>query len=197
MQRLPKQFFKEHPLMQRSPAAIVYFRIESDADAKIEDTMKQILGQESYDRRMAQIAAEGETIEALTTSEALVSMLRKAFDPLNLPVLCKKAIAMGEDAFSAILHRYKTSFQDAYLEAAVFILAKADPAYTKQLLAQYADIRNPYAQSLACLLFGMQKLEEAVSLLMAEYEKMAKNKEDPMLCQGPLLGLYILNDQAE
>lgn len=196
MQNLSKQFKQQNPLNKRSPAAIVHFRIKSDADAALQEALKQALGTEAYEKRMAPILEERARIAALETGEALVSILRKRFYPENLPALSDRANALGGEAMAAILRRLKTSCQDIYLESAVYVLAKAAPQYTAQLLADYADIRNPYAKSLACLLFGMQKLEESDALLRQEYAAMKNSKEDPMLCQGPLLGLYILHDQT-
>lgn len=197
MQNLSKQFKQQNPLDKRSPAAIVHFRIESNADAALQDALKQELGSEAYEKRMAPILEERSRIAALDFGEALVSLLRKQFYPENLSAICDRANTLGGEAMAAILRRLKTSYQDIYIESAIYVLAKADPQYAKQLLADYADIRNPYAKSLACLLFGMQKLEESDALLQKEYEAMRKHTDDPALCQGPLLGLYILHDQAE
>ena len=63
-----------------------------------------------------------------------------------------------------ILKRYKTTFQTCFVETAVRILGNTD-----ELWKHYKEIRNPYAQSMACLLFGTHELKEAVPLLLAEY----------------------------
>ncbi len=83
-----------------------------------------------------------------------------------------------------ILKRYKTTFQTCFVETAVRILGNTD-----ELWKHYKEIRNPYAQSMACLLFGTHELKEAVPLLLAEYERMKKEYPEESYNQGPLLAL--------
>lgn len=65
-----------------------------------------------------------------------------------------------------------------------------------QLKTLYPEIRNPYAQSMACLVFGIQKQEDTLPLLLAEYQRLKKEFPEESLCQGPLLAIYILYDKA-
>ena len=59
----------------------------------------------------------------------------------------------------------------------------------------YGEIRNPYAQSMACLIFGMRKQEDMLPLLLKEYQRMKEAPGEEKLCQGPLLAIYILFDE--
>ena len=74
--------------------------------------------------------------------------------------------------------------------------ANAEVSCMEQLKAIYPDIRNPYAQSKACLLFGMRKQTDTLPLLLREYERMKKSYPDESFAEGPLLGIYLLFDKA-
>ena len=95
-----------------------------------------------------------------------------------------------------ILKRYKTTFQTCFVETAVRILGNTDRQYTIELWKHYKEIRNPSAQSMACLLFGTHELKEAVPLLLAEYERMKKEYPEESFNQGPLLALYKICGEA-
>ena len=54
------------------------------------------------------------------------------------------------------------------------------------------DIRDPYARSMACVVFGMHDCEEMIPMLLREYERFRKDYPDEEYEQGPLLALYQL-----
>ena len=95
-----------------------------------------------------------------------------------------------------MLRRLRTSFQEKFVETAVYTLAHAEQAYVDQLIEMYSEIRNPYAQSMACLVFGVQEREDTVELLLREYERLKKDYPEESYCQGPLLAIYILYGDA-
>ena len=64
------------------------------------------------------------------------------------------------------------------------------------LFEMYEEIRNPYAQSMACVVFGVQRIERADSLLLNEFKRMKKEYPQESLFQGPLLGLHILYEKV-
>ena len=71
-----------------------------------------------------------------------------------------------------------------------------DTSCMEQMKAIYPNIRNPYAQSKACLLFGMRKQTDTLPLLLREYERMKKSYPHDSFAEGPLLGIYLLFDKA-
>lgn len=103
---------------------------------------------------------------------------------------------MPAETMPPLLRRFRTSGQDILIETASHAFAHAEPIYIDQLITMYSEIRNPYAQCLACLVFGIQKREEILPLLLREYERLRRAYPEEDYCQGPLLSIYILDGKA-
>lgn len=187
---LPKEFFRNHPLDEISAAGLAYAEMTTELDTLL--SQKDGLSGKMNSRHRALIEQERENIAHIENAEAVVSFMRKNFDLLNQALLVQKALSMEEQVLPLLLRRYQTSFQDVFVETAANVIVRAEERYSRQLMERYPTIRNPYAMSLACLIFGVKKLENAAPLLLAEYERMKKEYRKENLCQGPLLGLYVL-----
>ena len=196
MEKLPKSFFKKNPLDKMSTAIIADFSLSIQFNDKLHAEMEKILGEHISDERHIKIAKDREEVEKLDSGEAVITYMRKDHDNVADPMFCKKALTMEAEAAPLIVKRYKTTGQDRFVELAFRILAKADKKYARQLFEEYREIRDPYAQAMACLLFGEHEMEEAVPLLLKEYERFKKEYPDESLNQAPLLALYILHGEA-
>lgn len=193
---LPKNFFKDNPLDQMSTPQIAYFSMTAGFNDKLQNAMWGILEGELDPQRKAKIEAEKTEIARLETGDAVVKFIRNDYDIINREALCKKALTMQAEVVPPLLSRFQTSFQDGLVENAVYILAHAEQEYVDQLIAIYPKIRNPYAQSMACLVFGVQGREDVLPLLLDEYRRMKIEDAEGKLCQGPLLAIYILSGRA-
>lgn len=193
---LPKNFFKDNPLDQLSAAQIAYFAMTAGFEEKFRDIVQNVLDETLASGRKAQIAAEAAAISRLETGDEIVKFMRSDYDIANREILCKKALTMQAKVVPSMLHRLRTSFQEKFVETAVYTLAHAEQAYVDQLIEMYSEIRNPYAQSMACLVFGVQEREDTVELLLREYERLKKDYPEESYCQGPLLAIYILYGDA-
>lgn len=71
-------------------------------------------------------------------------------------------------AVPLLLKRYRTCALDQFIEAAMSVLAAGEKGYMQVLRDMYADIRDPYARACACLVFGMQGMED-IPFLLHEY----------------------------
>ena len=118
--------------------------------------------------------------------------MRKGYDVLVDSLLCKKVLSLIDDAGPHIVKRYKTTGQDSFIELAFRILVHADKRYAEELLGMYHDIRNPYAQAMACLLFGEHNMKSSASFLLKEYKRFQTDYPSESFDQFPLLALYIL-----
>lgn len=145
--------------------------------------------------RTEKIKEEKKKIDQLDSGEAVVRYMRRGCDGMNRITLTNKTLAMQDEALPLVLERFRTSWQDKFIDAAVCAFAKCERVYIDQLKAMYSEIRNPYAQSLACLIFGMRKCEDTLPLLLSEYERMKREYTDESFCQGPLLAIYLLYDK--
>ena len=193
---LPKRFFKDNPIEELSAANLCHFKMmlarKAEAQQMVEDKVSMVITPE----RRARIAEEKKNIAALSTGEEVVAFIRRKYDIVNQSLLCQKVLSMQEQAIPLILRRYSTTLQDMFVDTAVQILAQAEKHYAEALLEMYSDIRDPYAKSMACLVFGVQHLEQAAPLLYEEYKRMKREYTKESLCQGPLLGLYVLYGKA-
>lgn len=191
---LPRKFFKNNPLKMMSHARVAYYMMSLDFSECLTPMLNEELEKDSSVQRVEKIEKEREKISSLENGEAVVEFIRHGFDIANGKALFKKALSMPEEVFPLLLRRFRTSFQDEFVDPAVHLLAQADEIYIDQLIAMYPEIRNPYAQSMACLIFGIRMREDTLPLLLSEYERMQKDPDQDM-CQGPLLALYLLYDQ--
>ena len=196
MEKLPKSFFKKNPLEQMSTAIIADFSLTVEFNDRLHAEMEKILDEHISDERHIKIAKDKEEVEHLDNGEAVITYMRKDHDNVADPMFCKKALTMEAEVAPLILKRYKTTGQDRFVELAFRILAKADIKYARQLFEEYREIRDPYAQAMACLLFGEHEMEDAVPLLLKEYERFKKEYPDESLNQAPLLALHILYGEA-
>ena len=191
-----KSFFKQNPLDKMSAATIADYSLSTlfldDLNAEIE----KIINSQIMDERKERILADKIAAEQLTSGEDVVTYMRKNHDNLADPVFCKRALMLEAEAAPLIVKRYKTSAQDRFIELAFRVLAKADKKYAQQLFYEYKEIRNPYAQSMACLLFGEHEMEESVPLLIQEYKRFKQSYPKESFNQAPLLALYILYGEA-
>lgn len=82
------------------------------------------------------------------------------------------------------------------MDSIPYILGHAEREYVDQLIEMYPEIRNPYAQSMACVALGVQEREDTLPLLLREYERLKRQYPEESYCQGPLLAIYILYGKA-
>lgn len=189
---LPKNFFRDHPLDEMSAPLIAHFSMTAGFQENLQAAMREVLEGELEPARKAKIREEQEQISRLETGEEAVKFIRSGYDIVNRDLLCKKLLAMQAEVMPPLLRRFRTSLQDSVTETAVYILGHAEREYVDQLIAMYPEIRSPYAQGMACVALGVQEREDALPLLLREYERLKREYPEESYCQGPLLAIYIL-----
>ena len=191
--RPDKAFFKAHPLEKLSAAmfqdASLVMDFSEELYQKTTDTVVNGLLDNS---RREQLSADLSLIADLDSGEAVVRYMRQKHDPFANYDLYQKALSMEEEICPLIVRRYMTTAQEHFIDSAFRILAKADVKYAEGLLENYREIRNPYAQATACLLFGEHKMENAIPLLLKEYARFSAVYPDESYDQSPLLALYLI-----
>lgn len=193
---LPKNFFRNNPLNELSAANLSFISMFAMWNDEFQDKMWETLGEEIEPERKRQIETERVQIAQMKSGEEAVKFIRTGYDVFNREILCKKLLTMPVETMPPLLRRFRTSGQDILIETASHAFAHAEPIYIDQLITMYPEIRNPYAQCLACLVFGIQKREEALPLLLREYERLRRAYPEEDYCQGPLLAIYILDGKA-
>ena len=171
IQKLPKSYFKAHPLERLTFARLSFFQmawLKPDAASALfsEERVAEFLSQE----RKEQIAAENEQIRKLQTAEEIIEALRKEREILCRDTIVQRAPDMEDALLPLLLKRYQTNSMDSFLEVAAQIIARADRKYSEMLFADYHLIRAAYARAQACLVFAAQKMTKAIPLLVREVE---------------------------
>ena len=197
--RLPKSYFKAHPLEKLSFARFSFFQmaeIKLGASSALfsMDQAATFLSQERKD----QITAENERIMNFQTAEDIIEGLRKEREIFCRDTIVQRALEMEDAVLPLLLRRYYTNNVDFFIEGAAQIFAHADRKYSEMLFADYSLIRAAYARAQACLVFAAQDMTQTIPLLVQEVERLRQitNQEHKSnLSQAPLLALYVLNDQ--
>ena len=193
---LPKGFFSKNPLKKMSAAQIAYFSMDIAFDEEIHEVIFDQIAEDIDIERMEKIQSEAEKISQLKSGEQIVRFMRTEYDIINRWKLCQKALSMQEEVVPLMLQRLRTNKQDMFIESSIQILAYCEPVYLEQLKAMYHEIRNPYTQSMACLVFGMRHEEDTLQLLLEEYDRFKKEYVEEDFSQGPLLAINILYGKA-
>lgn len=191
--RLPKGFFRANPLMDVSAAMIAYFSMTARLNGELEQMISETAEKGIDEDRKEKIRLERQHIEQTDDPAALVEFMRKGHDIFNQQLLCTKVLTLHEQTMPLLLKRYRTCMLDHFIDAATIVLATGEKKYARMLREMYADIRCPFAQACACLVFGMQEMEDEIPFLHSEYLRFQNDYPDETFHQHPLLALYILH----
>ncbi len=189
---IPNKFFKENPLEDISSARATLFMMTDELNEIInkmicEDTEDELIKQD-----LEKLEEEKVKISNLKNGEEVFNFIRKGFSNFNMSILREKVLSIQEETIPYLLRRYRTSQLDKFIEAVVEIISFADMKYTDELYNIYKNIANPYAQSMACLVFAVQKRIDMLPFLMSEYYRFLELYPDDEFCEGPLVAIYHL-----
>lgn len=193
--RLPREFFKDNPLIGFSTARLTHFRMIT-ITMPIDEQINQLTISMMDKSRHEQYQAEKESITKLNQAEDIMSYMRKLKDPSNSSLLIQKALEYQKEVVPLALKKICTSGHDVFIENTAILLANADIKYTEQLYDIFHDIRNAYARSELCIVFGVKKKEEYTHLLMEQFKKIQEERPDRDYEQGPLLALYLIHEKV-
>ena len=194
--QLPKHFFEDNPLNEFSTAMLTHFRAITLIMPELYEQVNKAVVPGMEKSRYEQYIEEKECIMNLNNADDIVSYMRKIKDPANSSLLIQKAIEYQEEVVPLVLKRICKSGHDVFIENAVMLIANADIKYTEQLYAIFPDIRNTYARSELCIVFGVKKKTEYTQLLMEQYKKVKEERPDKDYEQGPLLALHLIYEKV-
>ncbi len=190
--RLPKHFFEDNPLNDISTALLTHIKMLTITMSEVDEQINKVVVPGMEKSRYDQYMAEKECIMNLKNAEDIVSFMRKIKDPSNSSFLIQKAIAYQDDVIPLVLKRICKSGHDVFIENASILIANADNKYTEELYDVFPDIRNTYARSELCIVFGVKKKAEYTQLLMEQFKSIKEERPDKDYEQGPLLALHLI-----
>jgi len=190
--KLPKHFFEDNPLAEFSTAMLTHFRMITLTMPELYNQVADIVVPTMEKLRLEQYQTEKENIMNLNKAEDIVLYMRKIKDPSNSNILIEKAIDFQDDIIPLVLQRICTSGHDVFIENTAILLANSDVTYTEKLYDIFAEIRNPYARSELCIVFGIKRKKEYTELLMKQFKQIKEERPDNDYEQGPLLALNLI-----
>lgn len=178
--------------MEFSAALLTHFRMLTVTMLDLDEEVNEMVVPAMEKSRYEHYLAERESIMNINKAEDVVSYMRRIKAPSNYSILMQKAIEYQDDVVPLIWKRICTSAHDVFIECTAVLLANADNKYTEQLYDFFPNIRNTYARSVLCIVFGVKQKEEYAQLLMEQFKKIKEESPDEDYEQGPLLALYLI-----
>lgn len=190
---LPNKFFASNPLKEISAAVLTHFKMVYDSDAILDEMTSEAGVNIISESRKQAMEAEHLKITETDDPAVLVDFARKIVEMPNHRFLISKILQFEDQTLPILLRRFRTSSLDHFIEIAVRVLVESDRKYAQELREMYSQIRAPYAQAGACLVFGMCDMKEEIPFLLHEYERFQQEYPKESFEQHPLLALYILH----
>ena len=191
--QLPNKFFASNPLKYMSAAILTHFKMVCDTDAILDEINSESGVNIISETRKRAMEAERLKIMETDDPATLVEFARKIVEMPNHRILISKILQLEDQTLPILLRRFRTCSVDHFIEIAVRVFVEADRKYVQQLREMYSQIRAPYAQAGACLVFGMCGMKEEIPFLLKEYERFQKEHAKETFDQHPLMALYILH----
>lgn len=190
--KLPKNFFKDNLLDELSTAMLTHFRMITLTNPELNNQFADVVVPAMEQSRLELYQMEKENIMNLCEVEDIVLYMRKIKDPVNSSLLLEKAIDYQDDIMPLVLKKICTSGHGVFIENTAILLANANEKYTDQLYNLFSEIRNPYARSELCIVFGVKKKAEYTDLLLKQFKQIKEESPDNDYEQGPLLALNLI-----
>lgn len=192
--QLPRHFFEKNQLQELSTAMLTHFRMITLAVPEVNEKVTEFAAPFMEQSRLEQYQNEKDAITNLVEAEEIVAYMRKIKETSNSSLLIEKALEFQDTVIPLVLKRICKSGHDIFIENAALLLANAEDKYTEDLYDIFSDIRNPYARSELCIVFGVKKKKEYTDLILQQYVQIKKERPDEDYEQGPLLALHLIYD---
>ena len=188
---LPKEFRERNLVNPMSPAFIVY---QLNTRMDVEGMLKVL---EGHQEETEETLADREIIRQLSDPDDFFKWMRRRLAGRNKFLLREVMLANEETVAPMIRKRIPRSMVDDFVECAVdfFIHCKEDPS--GWILENYKDIRNPYTQSLLCLVLGFRGDQSCEAFLLEEALRLDAEYPEDTFEQGPLIAMYMLEGLDE
>ncbi len=190
---LSNQFFRKNPLKKISTAIIAHCVIEMLTIEKMNQKISELVSSTIEPQRQEKLLQERKRLEQIDDPAQLAEFVRKGYDILNQSLVCRKVLSQQDQVLPLLLKRYRTCALEQFIETTSAVLVYGEQEYVQLLREMYGEIRSPYAQAQACLVFGMREMEEEIAFLVKEYERFQKEYPNESFEQHPLLALYLLH----
>lgn len=184
--KLPKEYTEENRIEYTSAAYTTYMR-ETDPEFRSEFEARLKEEPESEDDRLNR-----EYIEQLTSPDVFFKLMRKPMNMRTEYAFRKEMLKKEDLIMEMVKKRAMTNMLDSFVDHATcfFINCKEDPS--GWIAENYDNIRNPYTQSMMCLVLGFRGDESHMDFLLEQAEDLTRKFPGESFEQGPIVALYML-----
>ena len=188
---LSKSFFKNNPIEELSAQDIAYNFVLFEKSG-ISEEVDHLVAKEQPERK--EVADKvTELILATDTANSVLRFLRKPADIFNRETLLKHALKFQSELMPKVKKMLITSGNESFIENAYRLLIRCDKNYSNELLSDFDNIRDPYVQSLVCIIMGFRAEEKIIPWMYDKFFEFKNLYPDETYEQGPLLALHELN----
>ena len=188
-----EQFFSENPISDKNPSAAALgsflIKIARNDDYATMDSILEEADAKLTPERKAEIAATLAKVEAADTGQQFIKLMRSELDIVARRILFKKARAIESEIVPELVRMLKRSLNDYFIESAIEFLATADTNVSEELIADFEQIRNPYAQAKILLMLGFTADEKHVPWFIDKYHVLKKSYPEERFHEGAYFGL--------
>lgn len=188
---LTKKFYRDNPVEDLSVANIFYMHHLMYTNRELSDAITNMILPGLEEERTEAIEREEEIINETSSVEELLKLMRKNMEFTSRELIYRKALQTQEEFMPRALELYQKNRQECFIQVCACIFAGADIQYAKRLYDVYNNIKSPYAQALACVVFGIKDMRETTQLLLDEYYRLKKDYPDESYSQCPLYSLHM------
>ena len=184
--KLPQEYLDENRI-EYTEAPYTTYMLETDETVKAELAERlEAEYQSPEDKEITEI------LENIATPDDFFKWMRKELNGRNRDLLQRRMLENEDLLTEMIKKRALTNMLDDFVESAThfFINCQADPC--PWIIENYDRMRNPYTQSMMCLVLGFRGDESHIDFLLKQaYDLMNKFPEESF-DQGPIVALYMI-----
>jgi len=193
--KLLDKFFKENKVANDklpSAAALCHFKIKLLLNQEINEETNKLISEfvfKDQKKREETVIAGKNEIES-ADAELVIRLMRRGVDSINQDALVYRALVFEDTVVPEVIKRLKTSLNDFFIETAARLLSICKMDIAEELINNFGDFRNPYAQSVVLLTLGFKADETHIPWLIDKYHHMKKLYPNKTYCEGAYYALY-------
>ena len=196
---LTKDYFNRHPVKEFSAARFEYsILLNPKVFGGAEDAVMPKLYGSLVEKGLApDTSSQKQQIEQEEDTQKLLRMFRMELPPDVSTPLVQKLICREDEVLPEIQRIILKTFKDHTIENCVHFFTWCKTNCSDWIVQNLAHVREPYAQSMLCLVLGFRADTDAIPFLMEQVERFEKRFPEETFDQGPLMALYEIQARAK
>ena len=199
LKRLTKDYFNRHPVKEISAARFAYTillnpQVFGCADNGLLPELYEAMTEKGV---LPDNADQKTQIEQEEDTQKLLRTFRMKLPPdVNIPLI-QKLIRREDEVLPEIQRIILKTFKDHTIENCVRFFTWCKTNCSDWIIQNLENVREPYAQSMLCLVLGFRADTNAIPFLMSQVDHFEKCFPEETFDQGPLMALYEIQARAK